>query len=217
VNATQYEPEAAAGNWWPLWVPVWESELFNRSLDSTISLGLREPLPAHQVNGRLDWRTGRIGGGPAVSFAVSDPRFAVAGRRLAATPTLVLTEARSPLRLASALEGVYRDGWSGTRAVYDRWAPSANAVDVTISRPALAGVPGGDVTVSSGPLASTGGGAVLGGARATQVVGVPPGATRVVRIPVPKAPYRIEVAVPDTFREAGRELGALVSFRPAAA
>jgi hypothetical protein len=219
VNATQYEPEESRGDWWPLWVPVWESELFNRSLDASLSLGLREPLPASQVDGRLDWASGRItavaGAAPAPRYAVSDPRFAVAGRRLAATPWLVLSTVQQPLRLDSAVEGVYRDGWSGTRAAYNRWTPSGDRVEVTVSRRGWVGGPAGKVTVAAGPLASQGGGALLGGETAEQVVRVPADATRVVEVPVPKAPYRIEVSSPDTFFDhGGRRLGARVSFRP---
>jgi len=88
-------------------------------------------------------------------------------------------------------------------------------VDVVLSRTAWPGGTAGPVTVTSGPLAPKGGGAVMGGETAQQTVDLPAGATRVVRIPVPAPPFRVEVAVPNTFVDAaGRELGARVSFRP---
>ena len=213
INATQYAPEETRGDWWPLWVPVWESELFNRSLDSSISLGLRRA--AARAISRAPSSTGpagRITPDPELKYVVTDPRLAVAGGRLRYSPSLVLWKVSSPLRLDSIEEGVYRDGWSGTRAAFDGWAPGAGAVDVTVSR---AGAPGARVAVTSGPLAPQGGGAQLGGETEQQVVDVPAGGRKVVHISVPKAPYRVEVSVPGTFPgSGGRELGAQVSFEP---
>ena len=114
-------------------MPVWESEFWNRSLGRSISLGLREPLPLFQENARLDWASGRIAGAASPAAAVVDPRFTVQGRLLATTPTLALYTVAPPLRLASAEESVYRDGWTGGRAALDGWTP-ASAVDVTLSR-----------------------------------------------------------------------------------
>jgi hypothetical protein len=220
VNATQYEPESASGQYWEQWVPVWESEFWNRSLDRSISLGLREPLPLFQENATLDWPTGRIAGVASPGYAVVDPRFAVVGSRLASGPTLALYSVRPPLRLASTEERVYRDAWAGDRAAFDGWTP-APAVEVTLSRPGWPrGAAAGPVTVASGPLAPQGGGAQLGGETAQQVVDLPAGATRTVRIPVPAPPWRVELTVPNTFVPAQygfsgdtRDLGARVRFR----
>jgi hypothetical protein len=220
VNATQYEPESAHGQYWEQWVPVWESEFWNRSLDRSISLGLREPLPLHQESATLDWPSGRIAGAASPAYAVVDPRFAVVGSPLAYGPRLALYSVRPPLRFASAEERVYPDGWTGDRAAFDGWT-RAPAVAVTLSRPGWPrGATAGPVTVASGPLAPQGGGAALGGETAQQVVDLPPGETRTVRIPVPGPPWRVELTAPNTFVPAQyglsgdtRDLGVKVRFR----
>ena len=113
VNATQYEPESARGQYWEQWVPVWESEFWNRSLDRSISLGLREPLPLFQENAtaRLGERADRRRRS-RLPYAVVDPRFTVQGRQLADGADARALPVAPPLRLASAEESVYRDGWS---------------------------------------------------------------------------------------------------------
>ena len=70
VNATNFEQEARVGRWFEEWVPVWETEFWNRSFAGVLSLGTPEPAPFFQRNGTLDWATGRISGEPTSSAIV---------------------------------------------------------------------------------------------------------------------------------------------------
>ena len=90
----------------------------------------------------------------------------------------VLYEPVAPLRLASATEGVFRDGESSPYAAYDRWAPGARRVRIDVSP--------GVVTlhIRVGQLAA---GPAMG--RATDEIS----ASGSVTVPVPQAPFRIEV------------------------
>ena len=112
VNATNFEQEARAGRWFEEWVPVWETEFWNHAAFGVLSLGDPEPAPFFQRNARLDWRTGRIGG--AVPYALTDPRFTVAGSELARNGRLVLWRVAQPLRFASA-----------NCSMASRWSPAS--------------------------------------------------------------------------------------------
>ena len=125
---------------------------------------------------------------PPASAVLVDPRFEVAGRRRAATSALVLYDrVRSPIRLRSAIEGVFRGGESSAYAAYDRWAPGVRSVRIAIARPAGADPIG--VHVRVGTL--TGAGApAMGRVTGTKDAEVRSGT---LTVPVPPAPFRIEV------------------------
>jgi hypothetical protein len=118
-----------------------------------------------------------------------------------------------PLRVASSTEGVYADGWSGADATYRRFAGAGGTrALVTVSRRSWGGkdVPG-DVTIVAAPL----GGATT--ARRTLVIHS--GQVRQVEIPVPAAPFELDVHIDPTFSPAKlgaggdtRELGAQLTF-----
>ena len=207
LNATAFTIESRLGDWWPTWVPVWQTEFWNRSFETVISLGLREPAPLHQPDATLDWASGRItlvgGEAPDVPFAIADRRYRVAGRPLARSGSLALYRASPPLRLASALEGVYPDGRIEQAAAYDRWPDgrrAPRAVEVTLARAAAAT----RVRVTAGPLVAPGNLPATGSLVASSELAVPDGATRRVRIRVPPPPFRVGVQT---------EAGGFVDFR----
>jgi hypothetical protein len=202
LNASAFQPDTGLGRLFETWVPVWETEFWNRSFAGVHSLGYPEPSPLHQSQGSLDWASGRVSGAPNARYVLSDPRFEVAGRSVAASEHLVLYRAVAPLRLASATEGVYRDGTTGTLAAYDRWA-AARSVEVVVSQtvqPARVSVTAGRLLVHDGLPAL---GPILARARAR----VPPGAPTTVFVAAPPPPFRVELRLTQGAR------GAHVVFR----
>jgi hypothetical protein len=181
-------PETLRQEIYPVFLPWWETEFWNRSARAVDSLGSPEPLPLTQAAGALDWSTGVVSGVPPATAVLVDPRFEVVGRRRGSTPALVLYDrVPAPLRLASATEGVFRDGETTEYAAYDRWAPGARAVRVAVTRPT--GSPPIAVHVRAGTL--TGGGApAMGRVTATKDTQVGSGT---IVVPVPAAPFRVEV------------------------
>ena len=140
VNATQYEPESARGQYWEQWVPVWESEFWNRSLDRSISLGLREPLPLFQENATLDWASGRIAGAQSrramPSSTRGSPSSGEARRRADACP--LLGRAAAALRVGGGARLSRRLGRRRRRV---RRLVARGSVEVTLSRAGLAAWP----------------------------------------------------------------------------
>ena len=163
INATNFEQEARVGRWFEEWVPVWETEFWNRSFAGVLSLGNPEPAPFHQRNGTLDWSTGRISGGDGITTAITDARFVPAGELVARQGRLALWDVTHPLRFVSVTEGVFADGTTAGLAAYSRWTGSGR-VSVAVSAPAqvVAGrfepLPGGGgrVAVRSRPRTVTG-------------------------------------------------------------
>ena len=187
LNTANFMPETLRGDYFTVWAPWWETQFWNRSARTVDSLGSPEPLPLPQLTGMLDWATGAVTDLPRGSPVLSDPRFEVQGRRLGATSTFRLSDgAGSPARLASATEGVFRDGQSSAYAAYDRWAPGARRVRIAFG--------GGPVPVNVrvGTLAASGASPVMGRLTVTRNVTVPAGGGTVT-VPVPEAPFRIEV------------------------
>jgi hypothetical protein len=189
LNTSNFMPETVRGQLFPIFAPWWETQFWNRSARSVDSLGSPEPLPLAQSSGTLDWATGLVSGVPPASVVLVDPRFEVAGRRRAATSTLVLYDrVASPPRLVSATEGVFRDGESSAYAAYDRWERGARAARITIVRPAGSNPIG--VHVRAGTLRANGSAPAMGHVTATRDVDLGSGT---ITVPVPRAPFRVEV------------------------
>src|SRR5262249_17474790 len=137
LNATAYAPEHAEGRWFEQWVPVWQTEFWNRDALNVLTFGATEPAPIFQELGSFDWGTGRILGGRA-RYVLADPRFTPVGRLLASSRRLKLYRAAEPLRLASAVEGVRADGTSTGLASFSSWTGRGTLVGRT-SGPAQGG------------------------------------------------------------------------------
>jgi dolichyl-phosphate-mannose-protein mannosyltransferase len=153
LNATAYEQETREGRWFEEWLPVWTSEFWNRRFAGVLTLSnASEPAPFFQRQATLDWSDGTIGG-PG-GYVLADPRFRPAGRELASNARLVLYHASTPLRLASAVEGVHADGTTTGLAVYDGWA-GPKRVTVTTTAPgtlrwgSLVPAPGAGASIGS--------------------------------------------------------------------
>jgi hypothetical protein len=181
LNATAYEQETSEGRWFEEWVPVWETEFWNRRFAGVLTLAnALEPAPFFQRHGSLDWSSGRVSGAGGVRYLLVDPRFVPVGRLVASSGRLALYSTSGPLRLASATEGVHADGTTTGLAAYDRWA-GRGRVTVTTSAPA---------TVAIGRFAAVpgGGGRIAGARRVARVDG-----TATFTRPVP---LRVEVRAP---------------------
>ena len=178
LNATAYEQETREGGWFEEWLPVWQSEFWNQRFDGVLTLAnASEPAPFFQRYGTLDWATGRISGGRA-GYLLVDPRFAPVGKLVAASARLRLYDTATPLRLASAVEGVHADGTTTGLAAFSGWT-GRGTMTVETSAPA---------ELVAGAFASLpGGGGRVAGAALHRTFD---GATTFV---APKAPFRVEV------------------------
>jgi hypothetical protein len=178
LNTTAFEQETREGRWLDQWLPVWETEFWNRRLDGVLTLaGALEPAPFFQRHAQLDWSDGRIAGGEA-GLVLADPRFVPAGRRLASNGRLLLYRASAPLRLASAVEGVHADGTTTGLAAFSRWTGEGRVV-VDTSAP-------GRLAAGSFAAVPGGGGRIARTDLARRVDGV-------TTFRAPKAPFRVEV------------------------
>jgi hypothetical protein len=183
LNATAFEQETREGRWFEQWVPVWETEFWNRDSFGVLSLGAPEPAPFFQLGGALDWRTGDVAG-KSGDYVLVDPRFTPVGTLMASSGRLALYRVEVPLRLASAIEGVHADGTTTGVAAFSGWTGRGTMV-VETNGPAklIAGafepLPGGGGRVASTTLSRP-----LNGA---------------ITFTAPKAPFRVEVhATPGT-------------------
>ncbi len=201
---------------------LWQTEFWNRSLGTSVRLGppVRDSLE-EQV-GSVDPVTGRIDA-PAVGspeYAVAASGLALAGEGLASRSLLTLFRLDRPLRLASAVDGVYADGWMGATAAYSYYADApGRRVNVALSREAWGGedVPG-TVTIQVGRPVASGSGAVIGTVTARQSIVLHRLERRVVTLAAPKPPFRVEITISPTFSPSQfgqadtRQLGAVVTF-----
>jgi hypothetical protein len=203
---------------------LWQTEFWNGDLGTVVRLGPQARDPLVEQVGSVDPVTGRITA-PGVGsprFAVTSSGLTLAGKPLETKSLLTLYRVARPLRLASAVDGVYGDGWMGANAAYSQYAGGPGRVAVTLSREAWGGkdVPG-EVTVRVGPaVANDAGGASIGRVTAQRTLTLRRLQRRALVLPTPRAPYRVEVSVaptfsPSTFGSADtRDLGAQVTFRP---
>ncbi len=181
VNAANFMPETARGDYFSVYAPWWETQFWNRSARGVVSLGLPEPLPLPQAAGSLNWAVGDIGGVPPGAYALSDPRFVVHGRALGDGGTLLLSAPPQPVSLDSATEGVFRDGESSAYAAYDRWAPGARQVRITVDPTPVT------LQIRVGKLAPNVSSPTMGRVTLSRDV------TGSTTVQVPPAPFRIEV------------------------
>ncbi len=205
---------------------LWQTEFWNRSVGDVYGLDAEDPTSVPVVGTTLDAR-GRIvraaDGGPLTPrYVVSQPGLDIAGEQVVADGRLVLHRVSSPLRLDSQVAGVYGDGWTGAQAGLTQYEPlegGARRMRVRASREGWTGadVPG-RVTITAGTLRMTDAGPTMGRVTATREWTVHSGQTRTFDLPVPPAPFRLEVRVDPTFSPAQlgqtdtRQLGVQLSF-----
>jgi hypothetical protein len=207
---------------------LWDTEFWNRSIRGVYPLSV-DPTSTYSSDELAIDARGRLvpkdGGSPVDEpYVLADPALGIAGDVVGSAGPLALIRVDPPLRVQSSVDGIYPDGWSAAKAGLTQYAPlppGARRMRVTVSR---AGWSGPDtpsrVTISSGPLKLTGGSPALARRTARREWSVHSGLTRTFLVPVPRAPFRIEVDVSPTFSPAqfgqadARQLGAQLSFAP---
>ena len=191
------------------------TEFWNRSIKKVWSLdGTAERTPGPTYTPDLVSRFGSLTGDPGYPYVLADNGVEIVGEKVLARDNgLVLYRVRPPLRLASAVSGVYADGWLGTRrddlkevtAGYSQFATPGNKpgiVLVTVSRTGACGktIPTGRVVIKSGTLAiGPDRHPALG--KPTYEIGwrVGPCAERPFPIPTPRPPFQVQVTISPTF------------------
>ena len=186
-----------------------------------IALGPHVRDPIVEDGGSIDPATGRIEAPAAAGarYAVATSGLELAGNPLETKSLLTLYRVSPPLRIASAVEGVYGDGWMGASAAYNVYAGATRRVRVVLSRAAWGGkdIPG-RVIVRIGPSTVVDGAAAIERTTATRGLTLHKLQTKTVTLPAPRAPFRVEVTVDPTFSPSqfglpdARQLGAQVTF-----
>jgi hypothetical protein len=184
LNATAFQPAESA---YDEWVPYWLAELWNRSLRSTVGLGLREPAPIAQRTASLDWGTGRVPVDPEPRHVLTERRFRIVGEELASDGRFVLTRVTPPLRFATITENVDADG-VGRGASFDVFDESIGYVTVTVESPEATAV-----NVQAGELDPEGNQPHFGALTAVADGRAEPGRPARVRIQVLRHPGRVDV------------------------
>jgi hypothetical protein len=176
-----------------------ELRLWNRSLRSALVV---DPQAADPATGTLP-----VADRPRAVLAAG---VDVAGTVVARSVLGPVVDVHGPLRIAESVQGLYADGWSGSDVTYRRFSGRARTLRVLVSRRAWGGPEApGAVSLVSSPID--------GPATARRDVVVHSGKEVAVDLPVPPAPFEVDVHL-DTFSPSSfgqsdtRRLGAQLSF-----
>jgi hypothetical protein len=204
---------------------LWSSEFWNRSLRRVYGVTSQDPsIP--DVTAPLDPANGRVvaqlpAGDPDLSpkYVVADSRLDVDGTQIAHGGVLALYRVKPPLRISSITIGVQPDGWTAATSSYTRYVvpPGAKQAVVTVSRPALKGVPPGEVDVAVGPVAVVNGSATISRVWERRKWSLRNGTKHTFLLPLRGGAFQVELAsstfVPQTYGYAdARTLGVQVAF-----
>lgn len=189
------------------------TDFWNRSLRFVYKLASLPLCCLDQGDARLGPGGEMLPGSAHYDYAVAPRNVQLAGTRIGETAEYVLYRVTQPLRLAGREEGVYADGWMGASAAHTQfWSPGnrPGRIKVFLSRTAWDGpdVPG-NVRVAVRRDGKRFGQRTAVLHRLEQ---------KVVELPAPKPPFRVDVQVSPTFSPAqfgrgdARQLGAQVRF-----
>jgi hypothetical protein len=207
---------------------LWQTEFWNRSIRRVYPLDT-DRIASYSDDEVVIDSSGRLvpkGAGRSIDepYALADPGLGIKGELVARQGPLARIEVDPPARVGSAGDGVYPDGWSGPAAGLTQYAPLAGGAQKMRVRVSRAGWSGPDVpsrvTISAGPLKMTDAGPTLTRTTSTREWVVHSGLTKTFVLPVPPAPFRLEVKVSPTFSPAqfgqadARQLGVQLSFAP---
>jgi hypothetical protein len=204
---------------------MWQTEFWNRSVDTIYKLGPPEPAPLPENATTFNGASGQIVLGPQsprIRYAVVPSNVQLAGEPLGQQGRLALYRIESPMRLAALLSGVYADGWMGSEAAYTHYAmPSrSHRLRVRVSRERWSRAsPAGRVMITIGPLVAQNGQPAVGRVTSSRTVTVRSREARSLVLKTPKTPFRLEIHVEPTFSPTDygqadpRELGAQVEFQ----
>ena len=216
---------------------VWLTEFFNPSIRKMWSLDGTAPGPGPILTPDLEAADGTLTPPPGTEYALGingvELQAPVVDRR--GTATLYRLDGQ-PLELASAVTGLYSDGWVGdpdgngvAEASYTRYDVSRDGPGFALVKLSRVAWCGGDVpgkaTVKIGPVAiGEDRQPTLTEVTETQVKTVHQCVTTPFLLPAPSVPWRVEVTIEPTFsphdldpsNSDRRELGATMEagFRP---
>lgn len=211
---------------------LWLLEFWNKSLRDVWSLDGSAKGPGPTLSPDLLSPDGRITTDPEAKYVVVDPGIVPYGTFHGSVTHLgggaaakwSVYRIRPPLRLVSAVLGIYADGWTAKDSSYSRYrtpGQRAGYAVVTVSRAAWGGPsPPGHVTIRVGPLRVKNKQPALARVTAIRRWTVHSHEAQTFTIPTPKPPFRVEVLVAPTFVPAKvdpnstelREFGAQVHF-----
>ena len=206
---------------------MWQTEFWNRSVETVYRLGPPEPAPLPESAATFDAVTGRIvpepgKGSSTIRYVVAPSSVQLVGTRLAQQGRLALYRVQTPMRLATLLGGVYADGWIGADAAFTHYStPSRSGrLRVRVSRLGWGGPsPPGDVTIRVGPLAAIGGQPAIARVTDSTTFTIRSRRGRSFTLSTPRSPYRLEIHVGSTFSPSDygqgdtRQLGAQVELQ----
>jgi hypothetical protein len=213
---------------------LWLLEFWNRSIQRVWSLDGSAPGPGPTLTPDLLSAGGELAGDPGYRYAIAENGIELAGTPIRTQRGWRLYRLDPPLRLASAVRGIFGDGWIGSNtddnrvgAGYSRFVspePVPGTVFVTVGRKAWCSdkdIPG-NVIMQAGSLAL---GPERNGVvdRLTDEAGwqVRACSERTFPLDVPAAPFHVQITVEPTFspyqldpegQSDRRRLGAQVSF-----
>ena len=203
---------------------MWQTEFWNRDVKKVYNL-VPEPTSFAKTAAGIDHLNGRIvpqDGKPfPYPYVVAGDSLGLSGGLVARRPPFALYRVTAPLRLATAVEGLYADGWMGGDAALTRFTGSPGLLVIHLARTAWGGpdVPG-RVTIELGrPVGEEDGRVGLGRVLVRRTWIIHSRSRRAFRLPTPRPPFRLEIHVRPTFSPARfgkpdtRELGAQVDFR----
>jgi hypothetical protein len=204
---------------------LWQSELWNRKLDTVYNIGASGSAHVGEVHAALDPATGVVelpaGQGRPAPYAVVARRMGAVGKPVAVHGDLGLYRIDGPVRIGRRVEGVHADGWTGPSATLTQYAGSGpGLLHVRLGRTAWRGpdVPG-RVNLRLGRLAVRDGRATLGQVLETRSWTAREGKARSFTLRTPQPPFMLELAVSPTFspsefgRSDTRQLGVQADFR----
>lgn len=213
---------------------LWLLEFWNRSIQRVWSLDGSAPGPGPTLTPDLLTADGELAGDPGFRYAVAETSIELAGTPLRTEGGWRLYALEPPLRLASAVRGIFGDGWVGSNtddnrvsAGFSRFVnptPGPGTAFVTVGRKGWCtdkDIPGG-VILRAGSLTL---GPERNGVvdRLTDEAGwqVRACSERTFPLSVPAAPFHVEITIEPTFspfqldpenQSDRRRLGAQVSF-----
>lgn len=207
---------------------LYQTEFWNRSVRDVYAFRtdngptFQGPEIQLSANGELVPKDGPTAKPVDEPYVLAEPTLGIVGEVVATPGPLALIRVDRPLRIDTVVDGVQADGWSGEVASLSQFAPlrrGARHVRVRVSREGWGGpdVPG-QVVITAAPLRVTEAGQVAGKPTATRVWTVHSSQARTFDVPVPRAPFRVEVRVTPTFSPSQfgladtRHLGAQLSF-----
>jgi hypothetical protein len=213
--------------------PIFLVEFWNRSIRHVWSLDGTAPGPGPVLTPDLGDADGRLSPDPGVRYVLAEPGVDVVGEVAAERGPWRLVRIDGPLRLAQARTGITADGWASSPgrgipafAAYSQFATpdgQPGTMEVVVSREgASEATPPSTATVRIGPLAVGEDNQPALGSIAEEVAWtIEARGTRVVRLPTPPPPFRVEVIVDPPFMPNEvdprasdlRWLGAQASFR----